>query len=216
MVLKCCDHLGISAEPALSALPLDQPLSLFTTGLKEAGTPPVIPNINIAFALQDTQLDADSLGLAVNMIRRPFPIGLHLTEVGVTVAASLDPRAGIPSTIKEDYHVNTVWPFMSYHLVTGLIKQSTRTDLPDLVKSEIKKTIEILAQDMRNNKEYYSLELFGAAVTEDGNGFHPKPFTGSVDGKGRRISCPIQLWSTLYTVTMRQIADFLGQQGGSS
>lgn len=214
MVRSTCRALNISPDPALSEIDGNKEIEIIGLGITEESKCRAIPNLNVAYALQDPYLSPTLLHKIVEQARRPFPLGLHMPGAGLTVAASLQPHGQVPNAAKDDYHINTIWPFMSFLFIRGLIQHYHRPELNPQLRQKISALIEKMTNELEANRLYYCSELFSAQANTNKKSFIAQPFEGSVDGKGRRIGCPIQLWSALYAVTLDAAKDFLRSRTG--
>lgn len=212
MVKRTCTAMNISAEPALTALIGERSVEIMAIGIKDDGQPRIIPNINMAFALLDNHLPLDQLEKIITLAQWPFPLGLHFEGAGLTVAAALEPQGDVLDTTNDDYHINTIWPFMSYLFLNGLMQQYQRPDLAPNLRANIRDCVLQMSQTLKENQAFYNMELFGVDVDACQKRFKPRPFEGTLDGRGRRIGCPVQLWSTLYTVTMLAVERFISAE----
>jgi len=204
-----CREWGVSPTPAIDSLQQEETLSLFSPGLTDSGDRPIVPNIHVAFALQDQALQEKHLIEILKLLQRPFPLGIHLPKVGLLVAIPLDQNIRSKLSTQDDYHINTIWPFMSYWTLLGLMRQAQRSDISLQLKQAIVSLVDQFSQEIKSLPNQYFLELFSVKYDVKGQSFLPKPFNQVLDGQGRRISCPIQLWSTWYPVVMDAVSKFL-------
>lgn len=159
MVKHSCTAMNISAEPALTALVGERSVEIMAIGITGDGQPRSIPNLNMAFALLDNHLPQDQLDKIITLVLRPFPLGLHMEGAGLTVAAALEPQGDVLDTTKDDYHINTIWPFMSYLFVNGLMQQYQRPEIAPNLRGKIRDCVLQISQTIQENQAFYNMEL---------------------------------------------------------
>ena len=98
---------------------------------------------------------------------------------------------------------------LTHSMINGLMQQYQRPEIAPNLRGKIRDCVLKMSQTIQENQDFYNMELFGVDADASRKRFKPRPFEGALDGRGRRIGCPIQLWSTLYTVTMQEVERFV-------
>ena len=187
------EEIGVSGERALRNLG-KHALAFHALSLDDKGTPVTILHSDEGFRLLLTEPAPRELTRCLSAIMRPFPAGL-MTDVGLLVA---NPMLAGTDTRREftrfAYHGTVVWSWQQALLAAGIERQLQRADLPERMRTQLKRARGELWAAIDRSKALRTSELWSWSYA---NGqFRIEPF--GRPGADADESNAAQLWSTVF------------------